>query len=79
MKRIKEVAIIADQYQQKYPHKLKNQHTILTALQACQTVLPFLISWTLLPVLTSSGLWKINQDRDHVLTTQHKEQEASPL
>jgi hypothetical protein len=79
MKRIKEVATIADQYQQKCLHRLKKQHTILTAQQLLLTALPFLILWTLLLVLTSSGLGKINQDRDHVLTTQHKGQEASPL
>jgi hypothetical protein len=79
MKRIKEVATIADQHQQKCPLKLKKKHTILTAQQVLWTVIPFLISWTLLPVLTTSGLGKINQDLDHVLTMQHKEQEASPL
>jgi hypothetical protein len=79
MRKAKEVGIIADQYQQMCCHCLKNQHTILTALQALQTVLLFQILWTPLPVFTNNGLGRINQDHDHVLTIQCREVEASHL
>jgi hypothetical protein len=44
MRKAKEAGTIADHFQQTYYHELKNQHTILTALQTLQTVLPFQIS-----------------------------------